>query len=264
MWQHAGNLWRWQLPQAPEIWAAVTTRQGGQSPPPWDSLNWGWAVGDQASRVQHHHDQVYRAAGLAHCQVVEAEQVHGAQVAVIDDDQVTRAVATDALLTSRPDTVLSMVYADCVPVLMAVPTTGWVGVVHAGWRGTALNVVGRAVASLVAHGASAATVWAGIGPSIGGCCYEVDRPVYEAIGGQLGSQGVFRPAARPDHWYLDLAAANQSLLERAGVSPACIEIAGVCTACHPQWFFSFRRDQTRTGRMGGLICRLSETMWQES
>ena len=245
--------------------ALVTTRDGGVSAQPRDSLNLSFAVGDDPTAVKTNRSRVAQWFGKSANDMVWAEQVHEGRVAVVTLDDVGAGTesgpaeisAADGLVTADRGLILGLVFADCVPIFLASPANGWVGVVHAGWRGTAAKIAVNAVAELCQRGVPATHIWAGIGPSIGPCCYEVDGPVVDRLCQALGTEDTegWAAAGRPGHYQLDLWQVNRRLLREAGVPDSHIETSGLCTACHPQWFFSHRRDHGRTGRIGSFICR---------
>ena len=139
-----------------------------------------------------------------------------------------------------------------MPLLLLDPVRPAVAAVHAGWRGVAAGVVPSAVARLHAvFGADPARCLAAVGPAIGGCCYEVDRPVAEAMRRAPWWPDAAR-AASPGKWYLDLRAAVRAQLTAAGLRPERIEVTPGCTRCQPDLFFSYRRERA-TGRMAACI-----------
>lgn len=168
-------------------------------------------------------------------------QVHGAAV-VRAPDAVHAESEADALIATDPGTAVAVRVADCVPVLLA--TVGGVAAVHAGWRGTAADIVRVAVAELcVATGKAPAELRAAVGPSIRGCCYEVGDDVVSAVA-----------AVAPGSTWLagrrvDLAAANGAILGALGVP---FEVVGGCTRCDPIWW-SHRRQGDAAGRQVGVI-----------
>ena len=186
-------------------------------------------------------------------------QVHGAAVHVVGDagPAPEPRPAADALVTATPGLVLSVVTADCVPILLADPATGAVAAVHAGWRGTAAGIAGAAVAALGREfGVASASLVAAIGPSIGACCYDVGEELLEAF-----AAAGHDSAARAD-WFarddagrlrLDLWSANRDLLLHAGLRPDRIHVAGLCTKTHLDWFESYRADGTQAGRLAAII-----------
>jgi len=158
--------------------------------------------------------------------------------------------AADALMTSHPGVMIAVSVADCLPVILADPQHRAVGVAHAGWRGLAAGVISSLAASMSrAFGSRAAVLLAGMGPSIGPCCYEVGDDVV-AVMRAAGRDAVFTSrGARPR---LDLAATAERELTRLGVRAASIERLDECTACRPERFFSRRRDGAILGRMWGF------------
>jgi YfiH family protein len=232
---------------------AFTTRLGGTSRPPFESLNLGRAVGDDADSVQQNRERALHAIGRTLEGHVEASQVHGADGAVVDRaDRGQKLPNVDILLTRDRTLTLAIHCADCVPVLLADPVAGAVGSVHTGWRGTALGAVSAAVRMMKREfGTDPANIVAAIGPSIGPRHYEVDGPVRAQFEPHPWRDAVFTDA-RPEHWWLDLWGANRRQLETAGVPPEQVWAAEMCTYEHADLFFSHRREG-RTGRMASLI-----------
>ena len=153
----------------------------------------------------------------------------------------------DVLVTDRVGTAVVVQTADCVPILLAAP--GAVGAAHAGWRGSARNVAGAAVAALRALGTRPSEISAWLGPSIGPCCYEV--------GGEVAAQfaGDFIRAGCGGGYRLDLRAVNAAQLVEAGVPRSAISIHPACTRCGGEGYASYRRDGGKAGRMIALIAR---------
>jgi YfiH family protein len=232
---------------------AFTTRVGGVSEPPFDTLNLGRAAGDAASAVRENRRRALTALNRGLEDHVEASQVHGAAAAVVGvRDRGRKIPGVDILLTRDPAVVLAMHYADCVPVLLADPERHAVAVVHTGWRGTAAGAAAEAVRAMAAaFGSRPGHLVAAIGPAVGACCYEVDAPVVDALGPWAWRDAVLESAGR-NRWRLDLWEANRRQLMDAGVPADAVTVAGLCTACHPDMFFSHRRDR-RTGRMAAVI-----------
>lgn len=232
---------------------AFTTRLGGTSPPPFESLNLGRAVGDDPDNVRRNRARALGAIGRSLDGHVEASQVHGADGAMVDGrDAGTKLPSVDILLTRDHDVTLAIHCADCVPVLLVDPVLGAIGSVHTGWRGTALGAAAAAVRMMEREfGSRACDLVAAIGPSIGPRRYEVDAPVVREFDSCPWRDAVLTPA-RADHWWLDLWGANRRQLENTGIPPSQVWVAEMCTYEHPELFFSHRRDG-RTGRLGSLI-----------
>ena len=232
---------------------AFTTRQGGASTGPFASLNLGRGVPDDPAAVRANRQAVLQALALDPHRHVEADQVHGAAVAVVGaGDAGTSIPDVDGLAAIEPGTVLAVHAADCATMLLADPRTGAVAAVHAGWRGTAAGIAMEAVRSLTDRfGSRAHDLLVAVGPSIGPCHYEVDEPVRE----RLGRWGWWDAVATPNprgRWQLDLREANRRQLVDVGVRPEHVEILDLCTYHHPDLFYSHRRDRI-TGRMAAVI-----------
>ena len=269
------------VPQAPPwLFLAFTTRRGGVSEGPWAELNLGRSTGDEPARVEANRRRVLAAAGPGWRWAAMPRMVHGADVALVRAEEPWapgRAPQADALVTTDAGVLLWATFADCVPVFLwgeAAPSSSTAGaarqggaaaapgprrgvaLAHAGWRGTLAGVASAAARTLArALGVATQRLHALIGPSIGPCCFEVDEPVLERLGRELPwAQAVLSPSPRGAgyrHW--DLWETNRRLLVEAGLDPRRIAVAGLCTACDTQTFFSHRASGGRTGRMAGLI-----------
>ncbi|MDR5676959.1 MAG: peptidoglycan editing factor PgeF [Armatimonadota bacterium] len=194
--------------------------------------------------------EVLHDLGFDPQRVVEAEQVHGGAVVLVDGTTGGRVSGADGLWTDRPGLVLRVRSADCLPVLVADPHTGRVAAVHAGWRGLSAGILRRAVQALCEAGSRPEDLRCAVGPSVGPCCYEVDEPVRRAL---RGWPWAFRPG-RPGRWQLDLREVGRAQLLSAGVLPGHVGVCTACTACEPEWFYSYRREG-RTGRLWALVSR---------
>lgn len=209
--------------------AAFSTRLGGVSESPFDSLNLGLLTEDAEEAVAENRLRLATALGFAPEQVVFARQVHGTDLVHHPHEGVVEA---DGHVVREPGLAALVFAADCLPVALRGP--GGVAMVHAGWRGLAGGIV---AAGAEAVGATRAA----IGPGIGPCCYEVGDEVLAAFG-DLGDVAAGR--------MLDLPEVARRLLAQAGVEE--VESAGLCTSCERDLFFSHRRDDGRTGRQAGL------------
>lgn len=240
-----------------------STRAGGVSAAPFDSLNMGARWGDAVANVEENRQRLLRAVGVAGPLHV-VRQVHGAVVARVragDDPSAIARIEADALITDDPGVTLGVFVADCIPALIVDPRTGSVAAAHAGWRGTLAGVLPAVVRALVDElGARPDDLRVVLGPAIGSCCFEVGAEVVAAFAGALGGvadAGVVVPSPRgvAGKWHVDLKAANRLLLERAGVAPDAIDATADCTSCDRARFFSYRRDRDRTGQQMGIVAR---------
>jgi YfiH family protein len=229
-----------------------TTRDGGISAPPFDTLNLGGLVGDDPGCVEENWRRLERATGLGFARV---RQVHGARVvrAARPGPPLEEA---DVVLSAEPGVAACVSIADCVPVLVADPATGTVAAVHAGWRGTLARAAAEGVAALArAAGAPTERLLAAVGPSIGPCCYEVSADLAARFRAELGP-AVVADGERPR---LDLWGANARVLADAGLRAERIEVLRRCTSCERDLFFSHRRDAGRTGRQMAFIAPRAPT-----
>ncbi|RMF42405.1 MAG: peptidoglycan editing factor PgeF [Anaerolineae bacterium] len=232
---------------------AVFTRQGGVSPPPWNSLNMGGTVGDQRERVLANIRRGLQFFGRDLRSVYDVWQVHGRDVICASAPRNGAEYArADAILSDTPGLTLMMRFADCVPVLLYDPVHRVAGMVHAGWQGTVKGVVLAAVERMqVQYGSRPQDILAGIGPSIGPDHYEVGPEVVVQVQEAFGAQAdtlLFTPNGRT---HLDLWRANALWLHQAGVQQ--VEIAGLCTACDLEHWYSHRAEGGATGRFGAMI-----------
>jgi YfiH family protein len=242
---------------------AFSTRLGGVSEPPYTSLNLGFGSGDSRACVLRNRARFGQAIGINTDDLMTLRQVHGNRVIVLteaSDPQLVRGSPADGLITNRPYLPLAVITADCFPVVLAAPSLPAVGIVHAGRKGIAAQVVPAAMALMCqAFDVSAGAVFAAIGPGIGRCCYEVDDASAEPFLSQFTSDAaVYRPS-RPGHLYLDLQQAILLQLCAAGMPSTHVWSADLCTACHPSWFYSYRREGPRSGRMLNVVMIRSDT-----
>jgi YfiH family protein len=232
-----------------------TTRAGGASRGAFAGLNFSSREGDLPERVRENWRRIESAAGLPPHSWALLSQVHGARVEVVAAGAAAchhrRGHAeADAMVTGRPGVVLGVLTADCLPVVIAVPGAGAVGIAHAGWRGTVQGVGAAAVRELCAlAGASPRDLVAALGPAIGACCYQVGEEVRAAFRARWGARAVARVFTGRGPWSLDLQEANRLQLLGAGLRERSIESVPLCTACRRDLFYSYRRDGRRSGRM---------------
>lgn len=239
---------------SPSVSHAVFTRRGGVSPAPWDSLNVGGGVGDEAVRVRANRVRLFEAAGRDPASIFDVWQVHSADVVSANAPRSADAPyqQADVILTDRPDVTLFMRFADCVPILLHDPRRGVIGLVHAGWLGTVRDAAGAAVRAMQGHyGSNPPDILAAIGPSICMDHYEVGADVLLQVMQAYGDDARGFLHSRNGRVHLDLWAANRWLLARAGVGQ--IEMAGLCTACRVEDWYSHRAERGRTGRFGVLM-----------
>lgn len=225
---------------------AFTTRAGGVSAPPYDSLDLALHVGDDPSDVAGNRLRLASAVGLDPGSLVFAEQVHGRGVAVVDGPAAVAVPQVDALVTATPGLGLVVLAADCLPVLLADASAGVVAVAHAGRQGLAAGVLQATVDAMVGLGAVPSSTTAVLGPAVCGGCYEVPADMADAV--EVRAPGS-RATTRTGSAAVDLTAGGAAVLRSAGLRE--VHTVGLCTLEEPS-LYSFRRDG-RTGRHAGLV-----------
>lgn len=236
----------------PSITAAFSTRHGGVSDAPYDTLNLGLTTGDARTDVEENRQRFCEEIGAQPDAIVQAEQVHGNTVRVVDVLNAASAVkpaACDGFATRVPGHLLTVTVADCAAVLVADADAGVVGICHSGWRGTVANIAGQTVRTMTDLGGTTAAMRAYVSPCISLEAFEVGEEVAE----QFDSAYVHRRDAwiRP---HVDLKAAFRDQLLSAGLPDAHIDVSPYCTMKDNSDFFSYRAGNGTTGRlMGGIM-----------
>jgi hypothetical protein len=236
------------------IFHAVVTRNEGVSPAPWNSLNLGGSGGDDRARILKNRHLVFQAFEINNDSIFDVWQVHGNQVICTDGPR--RAGVphqkADAIITNNQNIKLLMLFADCVPILLFDPVRKVVGIVHAGWKGTALKVAAKTVETMCnCYATQPADILAAIGPSIGPDHYSVGNEVVLSFDTAYGLEARRFIRGRDGAVKLNLWEANHYILEQAGVKQ--IEVSEICTACHLEDWYSHRVENAVTGRFGVII-----------
>ena len=257
--EQRGELVAYRFEGLPEqVDALVSTRHGGVSPAPFDSLNLGLRVGDEEANVVANRRRLLAAYGLPFERSVWCRQVHADGVVVVGEADAGRGAggearivdAADALVTDTADLPLCVKVADCVPVVIVDPERRVLGLAHAGWGGTVSRICSRTVAVMGERfGSEPGALLAAIGPSIGPAGYEVGADVIGRVREAFGERAeeVLAPADGGRALF-DLWAANRIDLEQAGAAPERIEVAAIASDERLEDFYSHRREGGRTGR----------------
>jgi hypothetical protein len=230
----------------PQVVAGFSTRHGGTSAPPYDSLNLSLSPDDDADAVRSNRRRLFGQVGFSVEDLALAGQVHGNRVEHVTAPGAYRGV--DGLVTVTPGVMLCMTAADCAAVLLADAEAGVVGACHAGWRGTVARVVPATVTRMQDLGARPGRLRAYVSPCIGVESFEVGPEV----AAQFDDAFVVRRPAWPKP-HVDLKAAIVAQLDEAGVPAAQIEVSPHDTAAEIDLFFSHRAEDGVTGRMMGFI-----------
>ena len=295
--QHSGNISYLQFDlfqRFPEVIHGVFTRQGGCSPAPFASLNTSRGGGnDSQENIAHNRYSTLTTLNLEETPAITLWQVHGADVITYSSHDEWRTDWAypsyferkwspesirrgDALITREHSTVLTLSFADCVPIVFYDPVQRVIGMAHGGWRGTARGVVLTTIAAMQARfGCQPGDIHVGIGPAIGACCYEVSEQVRQIFLGEenfpempveerwretIRASAIFTelPLAERVSLRLDLAATNRQQLLLAGVPAEQIEVMQICTSCNTDLFFSHRAEHGVTGRFAVVIALTPE------
>lgn len=229
------------------IRCGFSTRRGGVSAAPYDSLNLGGAVGDLPATVGANRAALAASAGLPADRVVWMRQVHGTTVTRVDGPTLQGGLPdSDGTVTAVAGIGLAVLVADCVPILAGDPTAGVIAAVHAGRRGAADGIALRAIDQMTAAGASRADIAVVLGPAICGRCYEVPAQMRDEVDAALPGSACATDAGTPG---LDLRAGLAGQFRAAGVDRVVVDPR--CTRTDPD-LFSHRRSAP-TGRFAGLI-----------
>ena len=240
---------------------AFTTRLGGVSPAPYDSLNFFERNGDSLGNVQKNCALLGAAAGLDMSRAVGNRQVHGDAVRRITEADAgrlawdARPYDADALITDVPNLPLVAYSADCCTVLLCDGGGRCVGAVHAGWKGTALGIVRRAVEAMAqTFGVQPSRMRAALGPAIGACCFETDRDVPDALRAALGAEAeAYITENGGGKYHVDLTQINRLWLLKSGLDADAVEVHPDCTMCHRDRYWSHRLLGTRRGGQIAVI-----------
>lgn len=240
-----------------------STKHGGVSQGCYTAMNLSFTRGDEPVRVEENFRRFSKTIGVTKDSLVLSDQIHDTvirRVTAADRGKgITRAndiKGVDGLITNEEGVTLTTFYADCVPLFFLDPVNRAVGLSHAGWRGTVAGMAAKTVSAMKeAFGTDPSELLAGIGPSIGPCCYEVSRDVIMEFEKNT-NHGIISKIARKvdgEHYMLDLWEANRLFLLDAGVSDTHITVTDLCTKCHSDDFFSHRIMGTARGSLAAMI-----------
>jgi YfiH family protein len=223
---------------------------------PFDSLNLSFRVGDREIHVRENREILARTLGFSPRSLVNVNQSHGDSILVIESGPLEDLsdAPYDAIVTDRRGTAIAVLTADCVPSLLFDPDHGVVAAIHAGWKGTASNIVGKTVQRMVERfDTEPEHLTAAVGPGIGPCCYEVDGQVSAGFSHHNDSWQAWAKRISRSHWMLDLPQANIDSLLASGLSMENMTLLTICTCCHGGLFYSHRREGGNTGRQIAFI-----------
>lgn len=243
----------------PKLKAGFTVRNGGVSKPPFDTLNGGLHVQDEYADVIENRTILSNHLRIPLENWVSGEQTHQTNIQVINNkDKGKGAISyknsikdTDGLITNSEGILCTAFFADCVPLYFFDPKSGYIGIAHAGWRGSVNRIAEKMVQKLVAAGVNTTDLLVTIGPCITQKAYEVDENVINHIHVQDRKNTVISNGN--NRYLLDLKQLNVEILLQCGVIRNNIDVTNYCTFNDNALFFSHRRDNGQTGRMLGFL-----------
>jgi polyphenol oxidase len=242
-----------------EICVAFTTRNGGASEIPYDSLNMGLNTDDDMDSVMNNIKHTLNSLGLGSKRAFATNQVHGDRIEVIrgrvdHQDSLTILAETDGVVTDSRDIAVVTFYADCTSIMAYDPQNGVIGVAHSGWKGTAKRIGEKLISTMAGEfGSDPRDIICAIGPTSESCCYEVDKSVKDEIESSGLDFSAHSIEKGNDKYMLSMSSLNKEVLIKAGVADQNIEVSGQCTICNPDTFFSYRRDGKSAGRMSAIV-----------
>ena len=257
------NIWHGKFSIFPEeiVTHAISTRLGGVSKEPYASLNLAFHVGDDAESVRDNRQRFAHSLLLNAKDIVSPKQVHGTRVMRVGKEHMGLGAKnyesaiddTDALITNEPNVPLLLCFADCTPIIFVDPENKAVGIAHAGWKGTAGRIAAKTVEAMTeSFGSVPDKILAGIGPSISKKVYEIGDDVANVFQDNFSYHDKFLTKI-DNKYHLDLWEANRKILVEAGVRAYNIEIAGACTFEENAWYYSYRKENGNTGRIGAIV-----------
>lgn len=238
-----------------------TSRIGGVSNEPYKSLNLGINTKDNVENIKKNFEKVLSIINNTIDNVVVSHQLHTTNVKIVDKNDIGKGInniisgdGIDGLITNIPGIALFTFYADCVPIFYLDTVKRVVGLAHGGWRGTVNKIAGKVVDMMIeSYNSNPKDIIVGIGPSIGPCCYEIGNDVYNKFNINFTNINNLIKSMGKDRWHLNLWEANSQILKEKGILSRNISICGICTSCHNDLFFSYRKEKGVTGRMAAVI-----------
>lgn len=235
-------------------------RRGGVSQGLFASLNCGYGSSDEAARVRENRTRAGRQLGVTHDGVLTVYQIHSADAVIVEQCWTREAQPkADAMATRMPNIALSILTADCAPVLFADEGAHVIGAAHAGWKGALGGVAEAAVAAMEQLGAQRKHIVACVGPCISQKCYEVGGEFHaQFLAADAANADFFVAGRRSGHWQFDLPAYVRMRLAKLGLGT--VDDVGRCTYADEADYFSFRRTTHRSepdyGRnLSGIVLR---------
>ena len=249
---------------APILFHVITTRHGGKSNNSYSSLNLSYTVGDEKMLVTENRAIIYNRYGLSPFEVVVMEQIHSTNIAIVNSEKLEKKTrgeqlltTTDAAITSEKNLFLMVLAADCAPILLFDADKHVIGIAHAGWRGTLAGIAQKTVRTMTKlWGSAPSDIFAGIGPSIGSCCFEVDKTLFDLFRKTYSNSRSWSKVSGR-RYFLSLKKLIFKQIVDSGLPPDNICCSDICTACNVNNLFSLRAAKKQgyknTGRFAAII-----------
>lgn len=238
-----------------------STRLGGVSALPYDSLNLGLRTEDSVENVRENYKRLCNAVGVDENKLILTRQVHSRDIRIVTKEDSGKGLSResdlgkfDGLITAERGLPIAVFYADCTPILLLDPKKKVIAAVHSGWRGT-MSRIGRHAVQIMRRefGSNPEDILAAFGPSIKQCCFEVGSDVYIEFCQMFGARALYGSPTKDDKFYVDTDKLNKEQLMAEGLKEENISICKECTFCNHDVFYSHRADGGVTGRMCAVI-----------
>jgi YfiH family protein len=232
---------------------AFSTRIGGNTPAPLNSFSLGTTgMTEFKNSINDNRKKICEVLGIDHNRIINPEQKHTDNIKIVKThyEDVSN---TDGIITAAKGLVVLLLFADCTPIILYAPKEQVIGVIHAGWRGTAKKIARKAISLFESEfNVSPNSVKAAIGPAIGQCCYPVSYETYFELKNTINSNydNIFKYTENSDKVKIDLKLLNFTQLREAGVQD--IDVLEDCTSCNNSLFYSYRAENGKTGRHGAI------------
>lgn len=236
-----------------------TTRRGGVSQGEFESMNIGFSTGDSDENIRRNIEIMAEMLNIDVNDIVKTYQTHTNTIKYVTEEHKGKIFGkslfkdVDGIYTDKRNIALMSFHADCTPVFFYDPVKKIIGLAHAGWRGTLLNIAGRMVKAFVSDfNSDPKDIKAAIGPSLGSCCFEVDKDVADLF---LSENEEFKKymEIKVPKYHFNLWEINKYLLMKEGIREEDIEISGICTKCNNDLFFSHRAQGGKRGLLAGIL-----------
>lgn len=240
-----------------------STRRGGVSMGNLGPMNLSFARGDSVDTVTENFRRICFVSGIFPGDMVFSDQVHSDRIMLVDGRDRGKGLIKpkemqgfDGLITNTPEVCLVTFHADCCALFFLDPDHKAIGLSHAGWKGTVLEIGRKTVEKMTeCFGSDPSRILAGISPSIGPCCFEVQDDVKDmfAVRFPEWEDEIIRDGERPGKYYVDLWKTNRLILEKAGLRSENITVTDLCTKCEAEYFHSHRRSGNNRGSQAAFL-----------